>query len=153
MAAQPSLDLGSLGVPAATAKLATYFALNGSAHPTVRELQRTLKLASASVQRDLDRLVRAGALAARPDGRLVRYVAQTESPLWAAVRLLIGESAPIASPAGRVREKAAEQERYGVDVGQLRSMMRLSPEERLTQLDANVAFIDAARASRPRRRS
>src|SRR5450432_2401909 len=94
--------LDCLGVPAATAKLATYFALNGSARPTVRELQRTLGLASASVQRDLDRLVRAGALVAKADGRLVRYVAQAESPVWAAVRLLVGDSAPVASSTGRV---------------------------------------------------
>ena len=143
-------DLDCLGVPTATAKLAAYFALNGSARPTVRELQRTLGLASASVQRDLDRLVRAGALVTKVDGRLVRYVAQAESPVWAAVRLLVGDSVPAASSAGRVREDAV---RYGVDVGQLRSMMRLSPEERLTRLDANVAFIGAARASRSRRRS
>lgn len=142
--------LDSLGVPAATAKLATYFALNGTARPTVRELQRTLGLASASVQRDLDRLVRAGALVAKPDGRLVRYVTQGESPVWAAVRLLVGDSTLAAPSAGRVREKAA---RYGVDLGQLRSMIRLSPEERLRQLDANMAFVGAARASRPRRRS
>ena len=140
--------LDCLGVPAATAKLATYFGLNGTARPTVRELQRTLGLASASVQRDLDRLVSAGALVAKPDGRLVRYVVQAESALWAAVRLLVGDSSPVAPP-GRVRERAAT---YGVDIGQLRSMMHLSPEERLTQLDANVAFLGAARASRSRRR-
>src|SRR5437763_1376970 len=121
-------SLDCLGVPAATAKLATYFALNGTARPTVRELQRTLGLASASVQRDLDRLVRAGALVAKPDGRLVRHVAQAESAVWAAIRLLVGDS-PVPSSTGRVRENAA---RYGVDLGQLRSMMRLSPEERLT---------------------
>jgi hypothetical protein len=138
--------LDCLGVPAATAKLASFFALNGTARPTVRELQRTLGLASASVQRDLDRLVRTGALVAKPDGRLVRYVVRPESRVWTAVRLLVGD----APAPDRVREKAA---RYGVDVGHLRSMMRLSPEERLTQLDANVAFLGAARASRTRRRS
>lgn len=142
-------SLDCLGVPDATAKLATYFALNGTARPTVRELQRTLGLASASVQRDLDRLVRAGALVAKSDGRLVRYVAQTKSAVWAAIRLLVGAS-PVPSSTGRVREKAA---RYGVDLGQLRSMMLLSPEERLTQLDANVAFLGAAQASMSRRRS
>ncbi len=141
------VPLDCLGVPAATAKLATFFALNGTARPTVRELQRTLGLASASVQRDLDRLVRAGALIAKPDGRLIRYVARAESPVWMALRLLVGEPVAVAH---RVRERAA---RYGVDLSQLRSTMRLSVEERLTQLDANAAFLGAARASRARRGS
>jgi hypothetical protein len=153
MSAAPQDSLSCLGISPATARLATFFARNGSARPTVRELQRTLGIASASAQRDLDRLVTAGALTTVVDGRALRYRTNPLSPIWPAVRLLIGDESPIAAHPGRVRESAA---RYGVDVGQLRSMLRLTYEQRLTQLDDDMSLIAAARsslaASRSRRR-
>jgi DNA-binding transcriptional ArsR family regulator len=138
-------SLPSLGIPAATAKLATYFARNGSARPTIRELQRTLGAASASVQRDLERLVAAGALTMAADGRSVRYRADPRSSLWQAVRLLLGDELPGSDDRTRVREQAV---RFGVDIGQLRSMLRLTAEERLVQLDANASFLKAVRKTR-----
>src|SRR4051812_47230336 len=86
--------LEALGVPPSTARLIGFFAANASARPSVRELQRTLGIGSASAQRDLQRLVKAGALEAMPDGRLIRYRVNEESPIWRAVRLLTGHVYP-----------------------------------------------------------
>jgi hypothetical protein len=134
--------LSVLGVPPATARIAAYFAHNPTARPTVRELQRTLSVSSASAQRDLDRLASAGALRVVVDGRMRRYAPRLDSPLWSAVRQLSVPARPPSEP-GVVREAA---KRYGVDLTQLDSMLRLSIEERIIQLDANAAFIAAARA-------
>jgi hypothetical protein len=129
-----------LGVPPGTARVAWFFARNPTARPTVRELQRTLGVASASAQRDLGRLARGGALRVVVDGRMRRYAARIDHPFWEAVRHLID---PPAAPGRRqVRERASK---YGVDLGQLESMLLLSVEERLRQLDANASFIAEAR--------
>lgn len=133
--------LETLGIPPATARIAVFFARNPTARPTVRELQRTLGVASASAQRDLDRLVRAGAVRAVADGRMRRYAAIMDSPLWAALRILISGQAPVR----QVREQA---KRYGVDLTQLESMLRLTVEERIRQLDANAAFFAEARPAK-----
>lgn len=131
-------DLAVLGAPPATAKLLTWFARNPTARPTVREIQRTLGIASASAQRDLDRLVRARALRVVVDGRLRRYAPVIDSALWVAIGVLLAdESQP--RPA-QVREEAVA---YGVDLTQLDSMLRLTVEERLRQLDENAAFVKA----------
>jgi len=143
MTALSPLDL--LGVPAATARLVTWFAKNPTARPTVRELQRTLGIASASAQRDLDRLVRGRALRVVEDGRLKRYAPIIDSPLWVATRILISNDAHARESPSRVREAA---QRYGADLTQLESTLRLSVEDRITQLDANAAFLTAARASK-----
>ena len=135
----------ALGVPMATAKVAVFFASNPSARASVRELQRTLGIASASAQRDLNRMVGAGALIRLHDGRLIRYAPQPGSALWPAVRLLLGQPVPVAAKANAVGERAR---RYGVDVGQLRSNLRLSVEERLTRLDADASFLATARNRR-----
>lgn len=146
----PTDCLATLGVPPATSRLVAWFARNPTARPTVRELQRTLGISSASAQRDLERLTRAGALRLVQDERRVRYAPRMDSRIWAAVRILIATDD--IAPRPRVRESAT---RYGVDLGQLESMLRMTVEERITMLDANAAFITAARAARtsaPRRR-
>ena len=135
--------LTALGVPLATSRLASWFARNPTARPTVRELQRTLRIASASAQRDLDRLTRAHALRVIVDGRMRRYAAVIDSPIWTAVRILLGVETPATQPSStRVRENA---KRWGVDLTQLESMLRLSIEQRIVQLDANAAFFAEAR--------
>ena len=137
--------LSVLGVPPATSRIMAFFARNPAARPTVRELQRTLGVASASAQRDLDRLVRARAVRAIPDGRMRRYAPVMDSPLWPALRILIaGERPPLV-----VREVRESAKRYGVDLTQLESMLRLSVEERIRLLDANAAFLADARPVRP----
>jgi hypothetical protein len=140
-----AMDLGVLGIPPATAKVVGWFARNPTARPTVRELQRTLGVASASAQRDLDRLTRAHALRVITDGRMLRYAPVMDSPIWSATRILLGIDVARRPPSARVSESA---KRYGVDLTQLESMLRLSIEERITQLDANAAFLAAARAGR-----
>ena len=130
--------LDVLGIPAATAKLVTWFARNPTAPPTVRELQRTLGIASASAQRDLDRLVRARALRIVVDGRLRRYAPVMDAPPWAAIRILLTDDPPPRPM--QVREAAVA---YGVDLTQLDAMLRLTVEERLRQLDENATFIAA----------
>jgi hypothetical protein len=135
-------NLSVLGVPPATAKLAAWFARNPTARPTVRELQRTLGIASASAQRDLDRLTGARALRVIVDGRMRRYAPVMDSPIWPAVRILLGVEGAVPPARSQVREAAM---RYGVDLSQLESMLRLTVEERLTQLDTNAAFFAEAR--------
>src|SRR4051812_37044631 len=137
------IDLETLGIPPATARIVTFFARNPTARPTVRELQRTLDVSSASAQRDLDRLTRAGALRVVVDGRMRRYAAIMDSPVWPAIRMLITAEA---APKTRVVRERAQS--YGVDIGQLESMLRLSVEERIVQLDANASFLRAARVNR-----
>jgi hypothetical protein len=137
-----TLGLSILGVPPATARLVGWFARNPTSRPTVRELQRTLRIASASAQRDLNRLTGAGALRVVVDGRMRRYAAEMESPVWDAVRL-ITEGTAVKS--GTVRERA---QHYGVDLTLLDSALRLSVEERIRQLDENSAFLSAARAGK-----
>lgn len=136
--------LAVLGVPPATAHIAGYFANNPTARPTVRELQRTLGVASASAQRDLDRFVRGGALRVVVDGRMRRYAPRIDAPVWEAIRLMVNPP-PVLRARSSVRESARK---YGVDLGQLESMLRLSVGERLMQLDANASFIAAARSDR-----
>jgi len=143
--------LSLLGVPDATARLLTWFARNPTARPTVRELQRTLAIASASAQRDLDRLSQAKALRVVIDGRLRRYAPVMDAPVWAAIRILVVDqvapaSTPGATRPSRVREAAAA--RYGVDLTQLEGMLRLTVEQRLRQLDENAAFLGAVRRGR-----
>jgi hypothetical protein len=137
--------LETLGVPPATARMVVFFARNPTARPTVRELQRTLEVASASAQRDLDRLVRVGAVRAVADGRMRRYAAVMDSPLWTALRILLADEKPPA-PVRSVRESA---KRYGVDLTQLESMLRLSVEDRIRQLDDNAAFFAEVRPASP----
>lgn len=139
--------LAMLGVPAATTRIVAYFARNPTARPTVRELQRTLAVASASAQRDLDRLVRGGVLSVVVDNRMHRYAPRMDVSFWPAVRALLDPSSS-AKPR-EVRERATK---YGVDLGQLESMLVLSVEERLIQLDANAAFIAEARMAKKSRR-
>jgi len=136
--------MDTLGIPPATARMVVFFALNPTARPTVRELQRTLGVASASAQRDLDRLARAGAVRAIADGRMRRYAPVMDSPLWAAIRILVtNERPPLVLR--EVRERASK---YGVDLSQLESMLRLTVEQRIRQLDENAAFLAGARAGR-----
>lgn len=140
-------SLETLRVPPATARLVTFFARNPTARPTVRELQRTLGIASASAQRDLERMTTARALRVIRDGPMMRYAPVMDSPLWNAVRILLfGEPSPASRPKA-VRETAR---RYGVDLGQLRSALRLTVEERIAQLDANASFMREARSGRER---
>jgi hypothetical protein len=135
--------LDALGVPPATARLVTYFARNPTARPTIRELQRTLGVGSASVQRDLERLVSVGALRYIPDGRSLRYAPRMVAVLWDAVRSLFD---PVPRSATRVREVAAEK--YGVDISLLRSTLERSVEERIQRLDADAALLTEARKKR-----
>lgn len=143
---QKPTALDTLGVPPATARIVAFFARNPTARPTVRELQRTLGVASGSAQRDLDRLTRAGALRVVVDGRMRRYAPVIDSAVWHAVRILVSGERPRLL-LREVRERSAK---YGVDLGQLRSMLRLGVEERIVQLDANAAFLEAARSGRKR---
>jgi hypothetical protein len=136
--------LAMLGIPPATARVVAFFARNPTARPTVRELLRTLGVASASAQRDLDRLTRSGALRVIQDGRLRRYAPIMDSPIWSAVRILIADERPPLL----LREARQGARRYGVDLGQLESMLALSVEERILQLDANAAFLAEARPTR-----
>src|SRR5688572_26479380 len=89
-----ALSLETIGVPPATSRVVTFFARNPTARPTVRELQRTLGIASASAQRDLERLTSAKALRVVRDGTMLRYAPVMDSPLWSAVRILLSRESP-----------------------------------------------------------
>lgn len=81
-----------LGLAPSAARILRYFVLRPGARPHARELQRLLRLGGSSLQRELARLGELGALERVQDGRRVRYQAVEGSPVWKAVRLLVGTS-------------------------------------------------------------
>ena len=81
-----------LGLAPSAARILRYFVLRPGARPHARELQRLLRLGGSSLQRELARLEQIGALERVQDGRRVRYQAAEGSPVWKAVRLLVGAS-------------------------------------------------------------
>jgi predicted nucleotidyltransferase len=81
-----------LGLAPSAARILRYFVLRPGARPHARELQRLLRLGGSSLQRELARLEQIGALERVQDGRRVRYQAAEGSPVWKAVRLLMGAS-------------------------------------------------------------
>lgn len=83
--------LALLGVSGSAARLLRYFTLHPQSTAHARQLQRQLRLGSASVQRDLERMVVLGALERITQGRVVQFRPVTTSTLWQAVRLLIAE--------------------------------------------------------------
>ncbi|CAN5742592.1 hypothetical protein BH23GEM10_BH23GEM10_12720 [soil metagenome] len=97
------LDL--LGMPAAEARVIRYFLVRPDARPYLRELQRTLRLGGASVQRALERLVELGALRKADEGGKSFYSAVAGAPAWRGFRLL--ESAT-QDPAMIIREALAD---------------------------------------------
>lgn len=85
-----ALDL--LGIAPAAGRILRYFLIRRTAAPHGRELQRTLGLGGASLQRELERLTALGALERRQDGRRIRYRAVEGSPVWDALSILEGAS-------------------------------------------------------------
>jgi predicted nucleotidyltransferase len=81
-----------LGLAPSAARILRFFVLRPGARPHARELQRLLRLGGSSLQRELARLGELGALERVRDGRRVRYHAVEGSPVWKAVRLLVGAS-------------------------------------------------------------
>jgi predicted nucleotidyltransferase len=84
-----------LGIAGATARLLRFFVVHESDGFHLRQLQRLLRVGSASLQRDLAHLTSMGAIACVVEGRVLRYRAQISSRVWAAVRLLLEDSADI----------------------------------------------------------
>lgn len=93
--------LEALGLPRSASQIIRFFALRPTAVIHGRRLQRVLGTGSASLQRDLERLVALGALVRLEGGRLVRYTAEAQSPLWVAFRIIIGSTS---DPTGLVRD-------------------------------------------------
>lgn len=91
--ALPANALEGLGISEAAARILRYFLLRPDRRPHLRELQRILDLGGASVQRELDRLIRIGALQRQKEGRQTHYRAVTSSPVWNAIRILEANSA------------------------------------------------------------
>lgn len=88
----PSRPLEALGISEAAARILRYFLIRPDRTVHLRELQRTLGLGGASVQRQLERLVSIGALQGQRNGRRVEYGAVMNSPVWQAVRILEAHS-------------------------------------------------------------
>ena len=84
--------LCTLGMGAPMARLLRYFAIRPDSKPHIRELQRILGVSSATIQRDLARLVRLGILTRQHDGRAVRHALDANRPLWSALRTLVSQS-------------------------------------------------------------
>jgi predicted nucleotidyltransferase len=80
--------LEDLGISAAASSILRYFLVRPEARPHAREIQRVLKLGGASLQRELARLVAAGALERSPQGRRTHYSTSDDVRLWTALRLL-----------------------------------------------------------------
>lgn len=85
--------LALLGVSPSTARLIQYFVVHPENSVHGRHLQRVLGLGSASVQRDLERLVGIGALERTRDGRLVQFRPAPAAKVWEALRILVREGA------------------------------------------------------------
>lgn len=93
-----------------------------------------------------------------PDGSawltldLARYHSTFGASLTAALRhdgpRRLGR--PPARATRRRRDPLAEAAAYGVDLSLLRASLRRTPAERMDSLDADAAFLDAARRVRPR---
>jgi predicted nucleotidyltransferase len=88
----------------ALAKLSTQFVLWPGAALHFQALKRATGLPNRSLQNELARLERLGLLRREPDGRFVRYRAQTAHPGWQAVRALV---AAFADPADVVHAAIA----------------------------------------------
>ena len=80
-----------LGVSPSTARLIRYFVVHPESPVHGRQLQRALGLGSASVQRDLERLVAVGALERMRNGRLVQFRPAPMAKVWEALRILVRE--------------------------------------------------------------
>ncbi len=85
-------DLDLFGASPARAQILRFFLMRPDAAPHVREIQRILNLGARSVQRELARLVKLGAIERIEDGGLVRHRACPGAPVWDAVRSLIRQS-------------------------------------------------------------
>ncbi|MGQ0814820.1 MAG: nucleotidyltransferase domain-containing protein [Gemmatimonadota bacterium] len=84
--------LETLGVPSAAVQILRYFLVRPDGRPHARELRRVLRLSGASLDRELDRLVSLGCLVRLREGNRVRYAAVLSSRVWAAARLLAGDT-------------------------------------------------------------
>lgn len=91
--ALPANAIEGLGISEAAARIVRYFLLRPERRPHLRELQRVLDLGGASVQRELERFVRIGALQRHKEGRQTHYRAVTGSAVWNAIRILEANSA------------------------------------------------------------
>ena len=80
--------LGTLGVSDAAARIFRYFLIRPTAHPHARELQRTLDLGGASIQRELERMIELGALEKSERAGRTQYWVVEDAPIWKAVRIL-----------------------------------------------------------------
>lgn len=88
---EPGSSLALLGISPSTVRVIRYFVVHPETPVHGRHLQRILGLGSASVQRDLERLVAMGALERIQSGRLVQYRPVSASTLWEALRILVLE--------------------------------------------------------------
>ena len=98
-----TLDL--LGISPAAARIIRYFLIRPEAKPHAREVQRALQLGGASLQRELERMVRLGALVREKDGSRTRYRVVKDARLWKAVRILEADSR---DPAPLLRDALAD---------------------------------------------
>src|SRR5450759_899956 len=81
-----------LGLPDSLIKVIQFFALHPDEKIRFRELQRRLELGSASLQRDLDRLIILGVVRRIVDqDSLTHYSAAPHSGLWVALLGLVRE--------------------------------------------------------------
>jgi len=81
-----------LGISPAAARIIRYFLLRPEARPHARGLQRMLGLGGASLQRELDRLVRLRALVREEEGRRAHYRVVDAAPIWKAMRIFVSTS-------------------------------------------------------------
>jgi predicted nucleotidyltransferase len=94
-----------LGISAAAASILRYFLVRPGVRSHTREIQRALNLGGASIQRELERLVRCGALLRSALGRRVYYSPSDDVQLWTAFRLL---AARVSDPTYFIRDALAD---------------------------------------------
>lgn len=127
-----------IGWHTAFAHLVRYFVLRPEARPRLRELQRHLGLGSASVQRELRRLVEVGAIQRLVEDGQVRYAVAPRVKLWGALRTLVRE---LSSPAALVSE--ALRDVPGIDAAFIFGSTAAGSARQDSDIDVLVVAADA----------
>ncbi|HEX8696480.1 MAG TPA: nucleotidyltransferase domain-containing protein [Longimicrobium sp.] len=104
---QHASTLAALFPSMAMARLVVFFAVHPGGRFHLRELKRLTRLSSASLQHELRRLARIGALRREEEGARAVFSADESHPAWRAWMLLLRSGA---SPADVLREALVDAE-------------------------------------------
>ncbi|HEX2076994.1 MAG TPA: nucleotidyltransferase domain-containing protein [Longimicrobium sp.] len=141
-------SLASLFPSMAMARLVVFFAVHPGGRYHVRELSRTTRLSSASLQHELRRLAEMGALRREDEGSRAYYRADESHPSWRAWVLLLRSSA---RPADVLREALVDAP--GLDAAFVFGSSARGDARADSDVDVFLVGTDEARAAAGRRLS